>query len=102
SHASFPSATLSATMLFSVSAIISFVPSTVISASEAYAGPLPVHFHFWSPVARSYATIPPLSEPPSCAMHNPPLTIGEDAVKNRGHAPEKSSLRHNTFPWAAS
>src|SRR5215472_13296588 len=39
--------------------------------------------------------------PPTWAMHRPPTMIGEDEVKNLGHAPRKSSLRHSCLPVAA-
>ena len=35
-------------------------------------------------------------------MQRPPVTMGEEAVKNLGQAPEKSSLRQSILPFAAS
>src|SRR4051812_17019420 len=90
------------TTLAEVSATITLAPSTLSRAGEALAGPLPVHFHFSLPVARSYATIPPSLSPPSCAMHRPSTMIGELETAKRGIDPLKSSLRHSFLPVAAS
>src|ERR1035437_642252 len=46
--------------------------------------------------------MPPLDSPPSCAMQRPPVMIGDEAVKNLGQAPVKSSLRQSSLPLAAS
>src|ERR1019366_7946033 len=46
--------------------------------------------------------MPPLDSLPSCAMQSPPVMIGDEAVKNLGQAPEKSSLRQSSLPFEAS
>src|ERR1044071_9801948 len=43
-----------------------------------------------------------LPPPPSCARQRPSVMIGDEAVKNRGQTPEKSSFRQSTLPVAAS
>src|SRR5512140_1084585 len=79
-----------------------FVPPTVRTAVEEYAVPSSVHFHFSAPDERSYAMAPPFSSPPSCAMHRPSATKGDEDVKNRGLEPEKSVLRQSSLPLPAS
>ena len=79
-HRSLPSATPMPTRDLSVSVTSAFVPSTVMRTGEPYDGPSPVHFHFSSPLLRSYALIVPFPRPPRCAMHFPSTMIGEYEV----------------------
>src|SRR6185503_8516159 len=81
--------------------MINLLPPTFIDASDAYPGLSPLHFHFWSPLVKSYATTAPFSPPPSCAITSPSRMSGELDGKNRGQA-LNSSLRQSFLPLAAS
>src|ERR1035437_871594 len=76
-HSSLPSDKPRPTRYFPVNVTTCFVPWTVITTGEEFAGPLPSHFHFGSPLAKSNARNAPLVAPPTATTHRPSTTRGD-------------------------